>query len=234
MSCCTGLFSLFYQEQNVTHLHLRLCYKTPWEQSFSQNCPRHPRSIQNSLTFLMSFPISFGVMKVWPTLNWPPIISLTPTSSWKALFTETPGWECRNWCWHLVDVHKRCWQLLCPSLSHAGNDGQSLALSSWWHSKPGGGKGITSHKPVFTIPILKWLVDVRWLSSAAALCYRAKWKWILKLLLAGRLSLGHAPLNQSICNSVKATDKYNESQEFPSIWKCFPKWLKLNFIKRNP
>lgn len=25
ISCCTGLFSLLYQEQNVTHLHLRLC-----------------------------------------------------------------------------------------------------------------------------------------------------------------------------------------------------------------
>lgn len=124
-------------------------------------------------------------------------------------------------------------QQLPPWVSLTGSDGQALALSSPWHSNPGGRKASVTHKPVFAVPILKWLVEMRLLSSAAACFFLPSGNGPYGFR-AGRLYLGYVPLNQSICNSVKAKYKYNESQEFLSIWKCFPKWLKLNFIRRNP
>lgn len=142
------------------------------------------------------------------------------------------GWECRDHCWVLLAPEGGRWQL-SPWVSLTGNDSQALTSSSPWHSNPGGRKASVTHKPVFAMPILKWLVEMRLLSSAAACFFLPSGNGPYGFC-AGRLYLGYVPLNQSICNSVKAKYKYNESQEFLSIWKCFPKWLKLNFIRRNP
>lgn len=121
-----------------------------------------------------------------------------------------------------------------PVTQPAGNDSQALALSFPWHSNLGGnlrGKVSITHKSMFSVPILKWLVEMRLLGSAAAYFFLPSGNGP-NCFCAGRLYLGYVPLNQSICSSLRA--KYNESQEFLSIWKSFPKWLKLNFIRRSP
>lgn len=132
------------------------------------------------------------------------------------------------------------WAAALSMTQPAGNDSQALALSFSWHSNLRGnlrgnlgGRVSIIHKPMVSVPILKWLAELRLLSSATA-CFFLLSENGPNHFRAGRLYLGYVPLNQSICSSVRAKYKYNESQEFLSIWKCFPKRLKLNFIRRNP
>lgn len=87
-----------------------------------------------------------------------------------------------------------------------GNHSQALALSFPWHSNLRGnlrGKVRIIHKPMFSVPILKWLVEMRLLGSAAA-CFFLPSGNGPNRFRAGRLYLGYVPLNQSICSSVRA------------------------------
>lgn len=171
-------------------------------------------------------------MKALPNLHCTLIISLRRIHFQKAPFTEIQGWECRGRCCLLLGLEGGQ-QQLSPWVSLTGNGGQALALSSPWHSNPGGRKAIITHKPIFIVPILKCLGEMRLLSSVAAFFVLPSGNGPCGFC-AGRIYLGYVPLKQSICNSAKAKYKYNESQQFLSIWKCLPKWLKLNFIRRNP
>lgn len=88
----------------------------------------------------------------------------------------------------------------------AGNDSQAPALSFPWHSNLRGnlgGKVSIIHKPMFSVPILKWLAEMRLLGSAAV-CFSLPSGNGPNHFRAGRLYLGCVPLNQSICSSVKS------------------------------
>lgn len=204
-----------------------VCCRTPWEQSFVQNC-----------TWTASGTVLFSECPFQPaSVSWKlcllcaghPFFHSDPLQ--KAPFTETPECQCRNWCWLRAFVHEADEQELCPWLSCAGNDGHSLALSSRWHNKWGGKKPAPVINPCSLCPSSSGRGETAPLNSCPASSCQVE---MGPTDSTGRLCLGCVPLNQIICNSVKAKDKYNESQEFLSIWKCFPKWLKLNFIRRNP
>lgn len=228
ISCCTGLFSLLYQEQNVTHLHLRLCVaehhgnRALYKIALGQQVERS--YFLNVLSSQLRCHESFAYFKLGTHF-----FHSDPLQ--KALFIEIPECQCRNWCWLRAFVHEADEQELCPWLSCAGNDGHSLALSSRWHNKWGGKKPAPVINPCSLCPSSSGRGETAPLNSCPASSCQVE---MGPTDSTGRLCLGCVPLNQIICNSVKAKDKYNESQEFLSIWKCFPKWLKLNFIRRNP
>jgi len=97
--CCTALLSLFYYQQNLTHLHLRLCVlQNTIGVELVRRCLGNPEIVWISLFKEKNkkeklFPISFGAVKVLPNLCCAPVILLRSTCFRKAPFTETQGWN---------------------------------------------------------------------------------------------------------------------------------------------